>query len=234
MVIINGNPVTVAADTARAFTASKDVYIDVLDNGDGTGLLVYTDGTINAASPALASNSVRIGIIVTGAGNIASAASVNQGEENKLVPIASSVPYAVTDSLGNLICPRDPNRKILGYKQIVNTPTFTTIAQITGLSVPVIVPANRKIKVSFYTARIYNSGIAENKVPVFDGSIGGTAFMQPQTTSAAGSHPITLYGEMVQSPSAGLHTYNAAAFASATTMTIDGSTTPTYLKVELV
>jgi len=92
VVVINGNPITVASVTARSFTASRDTYIDVLDAGDGTGTVVYTEVTNNAASPALAANSIRIGIIVTGASNIANVGSVNQGQEDKLLPITSSTP----------------------------------------------------------------------------------------------------------------------------------------------
>jgi hypothetical protein len=101
---INGRRLSISAVTARTFTASKDTYIDVLDNGDGTGTLVYTEATNNAASSALASNSIRIGIIVTGATTIAATTSINQGQESRILPIASSIAYSVTDSIGNLIC----------------------------------------------------------------------------------------------------------------------------------
>ena len=53
IVYLSGKRLTVAAVTARSFTASKDVYCDLSDNGDGTAVWNYTDGTTNAASPAL-------------------------------------------------------------------------------------------------------------------------------------------------------------------------------------
>jgi len=120
-VYINGRRLSISAVVSRTFTASRDTYVDILDNGDGTATLVYTEVTNNNTSPALAANSMRIAIIVTGASNIASAASINQGQVDKVLPIASSIAYTKTDSLGNLICPRDPNRKIIGYRQSLAT-----------------------------------------------------------------------------------------------------------------
>lgn len=236
VVYINGRRISISAVTARAFTASKDVYIDVLDNADGTGTLVYTDNTINAASPALAANSIRIGIIVTGAGNIASAASVNQGQETKLVPIASSIPYAVTDSLGNLICPRDPSRKILGWKQILSSITTTsgTIVQATGLSVPVIVPAERKVKLTF-AATIQHSATQTITVAVYDGSIGGPAVQTGSCYVATATGTAQNVLSVIISPSAGLHTYNIGWLTGAATATMVASATePAALLVELV
>lgn len=161
VVVINGNPVTVAAVTSRTFTASKDVYVDVLDNGDGTGLLVYTDNTTNAASPALASNSVRIAIVVVGATNIAASTSINQGQVGRALPIASSIPYETTDSLGNLICPRDPNRTTLGYISLGALSTSSTSdVQVTGSIVTVNIPssmAGRRARLSTSNLTLANT-----------------------------------------------------------------------------
>ena len=41
--VINGRYISIGAVTARAFTTNVDTYIDVLDNADGTGTIVYTD-----------------------------------------------------------------------------------------------------------------------------------------------------------------------------------------------
>ena len=141
---VNSTFLSISAVTARVFTASRDTYIDVLDNLDGTGTLVYTEVTNNSASPALASNSVRIGIVVTGASSIANVGSINQGEPGKVLPIASSIPYMTTDSLGNLICPRDPNREILGYTERATgqSTTSTSLTDATGLSMVIKIPAN--------------------------------------------------------------------------------------------
>lgn len=148
---IDGQRILISAITAHTFTASKDTYIDVLDNGNGTGTVGYSEVSNNAASPSLASSSMRLAIVVSGSASIADAAHINQGQEIALVPIASSTPYAVTDSLGNLICPRDPSRRLLGYRQITGATTLTaptSAALLTGLTVPVIIPTGRKIKIT--------------------------------------------------------------------------------------
>lgn len=241
VVVINGNPVTVAAVTGRTFTASKDVYVDVLDNGDGTGLLVYTDNTTNAASPALASNSVRLAIIVVGASSIATAASVNQGQEDRVLPIASSVPYAVTDSLGNLICPRDPQRRIIGYRQITSTATqsSTSATQITGLSVPVIVPTGRKVLISAGCGDTAPSGgYTTTKFSVWDGTVGsGTQIFEllNSASTTAGSE-IGIYGSVPVTPSSSSKTYNGGLRSSgaASANLFATSTNPAYIRVELV
>ena len=96
---INGQRGTVSAVTARSFTASKDTYIDVL-NTAGVFSLVYTEVTNNAASPALAANSLRLGIVVTGASNIAAATSINQGQRAAALPLISSQYLIGLDSNG--------------------------------------------------------------------------------------------------------------------------------------
>lgn len=184
---IGGKRLVIAAITARSFTASKDTYIDL----DTSGSPTYTEVTNNAASPALTSGYIRIGIIVTGASNIAAVGSVNQGQENKVLPIASSVPYAVTDSLGNLICPRDPNRRILAYREITTdfTTTSSTPVAITGLSnIPFIMPSTRRVKITFVAGSMANStnGLYAN-MQIHLGSISGTTNMILGTTSQATS-----------------------------------------------
>lgn len=238
VVVINGNPVTVALVTARSFTASRDTYIDVLDNGNGTGLLVYTEVTNNAASPALASNSIRIGIIVTGASNIANVGSVNQGEETKVLPIASSVPYAVTDSLGNLICPRDPNRKVLGYRQIVSnfSTAATSATQITGLSCPVIIPTGRKIRVTYHCWNQATSNAGSGvTVELWDGVVlSGAKIQQTSSTSPSANQG---WGATLTAmfTATGSKTYNLGVSTNAGTLTLNaGATTPAFVLVELV
>jgi len=73
VVYINGARYTVAAATGSV-TASKDTYFDILAPATGTvATLVNTGGNVvanNAASPALAANSIRIGKVVSGASSI--------------------------------------------------------------------------------------------------------------------------------------------------------------------
>lgn len=180
VVYINGLRYTVAAATGSV-TASKDTYFDILMPVSGNvATLVNTGGNIvnnNAASPALAANSIRIGIIQSGA-NIASIAAINQGQVGKVLPIASSQPYMVTDSLGNLICPRDPQRKILGYREITAdvTTASTSNTLITGLFVPYIVPGDvpRNVEFELFTCGANHTAAGGYfNINISNGSISG-------------------------------------------------------------
>lgn len=235
--MINGRRISIGAVTARAFTTNVDTYIDILDNADGTGTLVYTTAATNAASPALAANSIRIGIIQAAA-TITATTKVNQGEETKVFPIASSIPYAVTDSLGNLICPRDPSRKILGYRQIVasiGSLTSATPAQITGLTCPVIVPTGRKIRVTVKIPSASNTAANSVNISIWDGVVNSGTQLSADAlymTTLGTANPIT--PSQLTTPTAASKTYNAGYNLSGGTTTINaGATQPAYILVEL-
>lgn len=234
---INGIRLSIALVTARAFTASKDTYVDVLISGF-LGTVVYTEVTNNAASPALAANSIRIGIVVTGATNIANAGSINQGDPTAVLPIASSIAYSVTDSLGNLICNRNSNPVMIGYRQAITTQnvsaTGTGIA-LTGLNCPVIIVAGQRIKLSAFCKSISDTNIALNFF-VYETSVAGTLITQANVTGAfAGSLQVPLNPSIVIAPSAGTHTYIAAgAVGSGNADFTAASNGPMYLMVELV
>lgn len=239
IVYINGNRQTIAAVATRAYTINKDTYVDALYNASGTATIVYTEVANNAASPALAANSVRLGIVVTGA-TIVSVASINQGQEFKVLPIASSTPYTVTDSLGNLICPRDPNRKLLGYRQLVTSyatkPNTVVEYDLAGLSVPVIVPEGRKIVIKGNVQYQQTGGIgticaalrikedatqiqSANIVPAAANLIHPGIVEAGSVTTTAGLHTYKLV--LVNSASGPNHTVNASADA------------PIFIKVEI-
>jgi hypothetical protein len=232
---IDGRRISIGAVTARAFTANVDTYIDVLSAGDGTGTLVYTTQTTNGASPALASNSMRIGIIQAAA-TITATTKVNQGQEDRVFPIASSVPYAVTDSLGNLICPRDPFRRILGYRQIIaDQGSITTEATVTALgSIPFIVPSGRKIRATI-SARSYSSVASDSiAIRIYEG---GTQLQAQEHQINSLNNQLATEKSVVLTPSVGLHTYTVKAIRAAGTGNVTfmaGSTTPGFLLVELV
>lgn len=246
VVYINGRRLTVAAASGTV-TASKDTYFDLNDPGTGTvATLVNTGGNIvanNAASPALAANNVRVGIVVTGATNIASAGSVNQGQEDKVLPIASSIAYSVTDSLGNLICPRDPNRKILGYRQQTsNVGGFsTTHALVGGLSCPVIVPTGRKVKIVVeYPVLTPATALGELQGSIWEGTAGSGTQLQlmKEQSESAGTTNSNMHLEATRTPSSTSVTYQAGAGnngSGSSTTTVNCSTTaPAYIRVELV
>ena len=246
VIYINGRRLTVAAVSARAFTASKDTYVDLSDNGDGTAVINYDNSTANnGASPALAANRVRIAIICAGATSIANAGSINQGEEDKLLPIASSTPYTVTDSLGNLICPRDPQRTLVGYRQITSdfSTSNATATLITGLSCPVIIPAGRKVKASLFLPRIGGNSAYGDAV-IFEGASLGALTTVKQAgsvwaTVSGSSRSYTLPLERIYTPSSTNIFLSGAVFAEGGgTIVITSGTYQTgaaaYIKAELV
>jgi hypothetical protein len=114
--VIHGRRVSVAAVTARAFTASKDNYVDV----DYNGTITYQTATIGAASPALAANSIRIAKILTGATTIAAASSVHQSNIGNGTTL-----WYNTDSLGNPVYPQSHEYK-LNYTYVANGSVNTT------------------------------------------------------------------------------------------------------------
>jgi hypothetical protein len=248
VVYINGVRLTVSAITAHAFTASKDTYVDLYDNGDGTAGVQYNAVANNAASPALTTNYMRIAIIVSGATNIASAGSVNQGQPDKVLPISSSIPYTTTDSLGNLIYNTSPNPRVLGYRQITTTftTTSTSSTQVTGLSCPVIIPSGRKAKISAFTLAQSNSAfnIASNSY-IWDGTVGsGTKLAQCNFTNGSASTATSIYTvgylEAIVQPSLSSNsskTYNVGLQTSDGAKSVGwncSSDSPAYIKVELM
>lgn len=235
VVYINGIRVTVNTIAAHAFTASKDTYVDVDVNGN----ITYSEVTNNAASPSLAANSIRLAIIISGAGSIAAATSVNQGQETMILPIASSIAYSVTDSLGNLICSRDPNRKILGYKQIITNftgPGSSTPTQITGLSCPIIVPTGRKVKITLKTPAIQNSTSPfDMNIAIWDGVVNsGTQLSLEASTVPSNNYLTSLISQIIITPTATSKIYNGDFHNNSGTGTvIAGATKPAFILVEL-
>lgn len=219
IVYINGKRLTVAPVSARTFTASRDTYVDVVDAGDGTGTVVYTEGTNNSASQALAANSIRVAIIVTGASTIANNGSINQGQEWMLLPIASSRPYAVTDSIGNLICPRDPFRKLLGYRRLNGSQgSVTSEVVIAGLSTPIIIPAGRKIRLTLSGTKS-NSASSTDTIRIRENSISGTVVADKIafTASATASEDVDI--SRVNTPASQNMTYVVTMAVASGTLT---------------
>lgn len=241
VVYINGRRHTVVAVTSHTFTASKDTYIDLLYSTiDNIATVVYTEVSNNAVSPALASNSIRIGIIITGASSIANSGSVNQGQETMVLPIVSSVAYSVTDGLGNLICPRDPNRKLLGYRQAIsgNTTTSTSGVAIPALSVPVLIPLGRKIEINVVGPAIYNDTAGKRAdFTLWDGvAITGTKLQRYAGPAGGGTFVETgLNMGWVGTPTATSKIYSVgfAATNSGGAFFEASSTEPIYIEIKL-
>jgi hypothetical protein len=231
VIMLAGKRLTVAAVTARSFTASRDVYVDFSDNGDGTAAVTYTDNTLNAVSPALAAGSIRNAIIVVGASNIAADTSINQGQENRVLPIASSIPYAVTDSLGNLICPRDPQRRLLGYRQVsADQGSITTVTDLTGLAATIKAPEGTKIKI-LGRVRLGNSSTDQvNNVYIFEDV---TQLDADSVLSRSGGASVTGRPEITLTPTAGTHTYKLRMDTGGGTAILKASTnTLAWIRIE--
>ena len=235
---INGQRIAVSAVTARAFTLNVDTYIDIL-NTAGVGSVVYTTAATNAASPALAANSIRIGIIQAAA-TITATTKVNQGQEDRVFPIASSIPYAVTDSLGNLICPRDPSRRVLGYRQIIVNATSTTdstsATDMTGLNLTCIIPAGRKTKITGYIG-LGSSSVASNAVNMrlYDNT--STAYIATAGSSTNASGDSVSCNPSANSSLSGTRSFKAQLYRGSNAATANGNgsvVNPNYIMVELV
>lgn len=245
---IGGKRLSVGAATGSV-TATKDTYFDLLDPGSGSVATLVSTGansvTVNAASPTLAASSVRIGIIQSGA-TIASVAAVNQGQTNKLLPIASSLPYQVTDSLGNLICPRDPNRSLLARRQITSnfvSATGNTQGLITGLTAIVNfaeIPIGRKYKAKIWCMGISaaSNGNSFADFAIWDGTVGsGTKITssQPHLPTSATSQAHGIAEAEDQTTATTAKTFNGAVSASNTnnaTVKAD-ATFPAFIEVRL-
>lgn len=221
VIYVSGIRVAVSAVSGRAFTASKDTYVDI----DSSGSITYTEVSNNAASPSLTAGSIRIAIIVTGAASIASVASINQGQIEKVLPIASSTPYTKTDSLGNIICNRNANGGLIGYRFVAvgHAPVGGTYTY-PELLCPVIVPTGRQIRVTASILFGETNTTTSNSSVVYareDGSNittpAGCGFCVGTAAATNVSSPIAT---VHRNPSAGLHTYGAAAYLQGRNMSI--------------
>lgn len=238
---INGIRQTITAVATRTYTASKDTYVDALYNANGTATIVYQEVANNAASPALAANSIRLGIVVTGA-NIANVGSINQGQLAKLLPVTSGTSLSVQDSLGNLISPRDPKRTIIGYRQTISDSVWggTANTPINGLvSMPIKVPEGRKVRISLWTNQLsVDNAAAIALCYVFiDTAITNSAdaitrLIGPRLTNSG----VVGHGIRVMDLTAGVHTiYTAIASTGGGNAKFEaGVTFPGYLMAELV
>lgn len=236
-VYINGRRILISAVVSRTFTASKDTYVDILDNGDGTGTVVYTEVTNNAASPALAANSIRIGIVVTGASNIAAATSINQGQPTRTLPLISSVPLTWSDSLGNTIYPLNPNGGVFaGRFSIVTNVGVASPFTIPQMSLVIVSDGIRKIRLRAGTEIGQFGGSANgNSVTQIREGVSqisaGHGFLQ----GTAGTNTSFPIAEITFTPTAGTHTYFLVARTDNVGQLTQGSTaTPTFIYAEYV
>lgn len=229
---ILGNRLVFAGVGAQTLAANKDVYIDV----DNLGNVVYQSVSNNTAAPSITANSIRLGIVITGAATIT---AINQGLETAVLPIVSGIPMSVQDSLGNLICPRDPIRRTLGYRQLTSvfSTASTSPVQVTPLSCPVIVPTGRRVKITAGTPLLQSSGSPNNIfMSIWDGVVAsGTQLQAHQglvNTSSNGNGASMMVPTTPATPS---KTYNVGMTSTPATTTSfqPSATSPAYILVEL-
>lgn len=153
VVYINGKRIALSAVTGRTFTASTDTYIDVSD----AGVISYNEVSNNTASPALAANSIRIGIIVTGATNILNAGSVNQGQLDMILPLVSSEYLRGADTRGNPIYNTNPIQ-IEYWRTGTSSPVPIVEADVAGCTTTFTLTKPAKISVDLSAHVQLNSG----------------------------------------------------------------------------
>lgn len=233
--IVNGKYVAVSS-TGITVTASKDTYIYLKD--DGT--IVTTNNVANnGTSPACTTNSdgsnaLLLGILISSGTAIT---TVNQGSPTAVLPLVSSVAYSVCDGLGNLIYPTSPTPTLIGYRQVVAAQTgITTNVALTGLSVPVIVPAGRRIRIRSFIPNI-NATLA-NTGPVlntYDGTTtAGTLIQSAAIFMTSAGTANSMVSECIQSPATGLKNYIVSLSSNNATSVSAAATSPTFIAVDLV
>lgn len=124
---IDGYRGTVSAVASRAFTATKDTYIDVLRNTTTNAFsLVYTEVANNAASPILAVNSIRLAKVVTNGSTITGVfqEGVNDSLGNMIRPLTIGSKY--TDANGWTVFEYGTHRK---YTRNVSISTGSVVPQ---------------------------------------------------------------------------------------------------------
>lgn len=235
-IYVNGIRVTVNSVASNPFLVNTDNYIDIDVNGNVT----YQSVANNAASPAITANAIRVAIIVTGG----SITFINQGQNDiglsGFAPIVSSTSVSVTDTLGNLIHPMDPNRKLLGYRSIVSG--FSTASNsavlVTGLTLPIIIPNGRRIAIKFHIPGVTNSGTNYNFPGIYDTAVGVTRLGGVTVHSDGASDQVGADPEVVTIPSSSNKIYVAGFYVGAGTGTINADAIgsehgPAYIKAEL-
>lgn len=222
---INGNRLVFAGVGSQTLAASKDVYIDI----DNLGNVVYQSVSNGAASPSITANSIRVGIVVTGAATIS---AINQGSILATAPTVGSTVLTVSDSLGNLIYNTDPYGAIFGVRSLFadQVTGATTPVAMTPLSCPVIVPSiNTKLKLVLEGGAAYSgTSNGQCRLAIWDGTVGsGTELGNAIHGAVVGGGTGISGGILVQTSYdgvSGLKTYNASIKSNGTgTATLEAS-----------
>lgn len=215
----------------NTYPINDDTYVDI----SPAGAVTYTSVANNAVSPAVTSGNVRIAIVITNGTTIT---QVNQGSELATAPIVSSATYTVVDGLGNMIYPRDPFRKILGFRTTSTSfvSSSTTAVPIPALSCPIVAPVGRKVKITV-TSPLSSNNTAGNgtRTFIFDGTVpSGTQLNQNFNDNPTANFGINVAVLALTTPLVASKTYNAGFSVSAGTGQLQSnSVSPINMYVEL-
>lgn len=155
-------------------------------------------------------------------------------QESSRLPVASTVYYTVCDSLGNLICPRDPNRKLLGYRVMDGDQSTATSAAIAQLTCPINVPLGRKTKAEIVTQDVKNTTAASGgQISIWDGTpFSGTKISESDYVSTGASQNIPLTTKGIRTPSSSTPTYNGGLAAVTTSFAVIQATSVLIIELE--
>lgn len=201
---------TISSPTISSPTISSPTITGSLGN--------ISTGTITASGAATLSST----LAVTGATTLTGLLTANGG---------ISIPSGNTMTVGS-----NPVWQYLGSSTTTTDTSFTSLAQITGLSVSVTVPAGyTKVRISCILPQQYNSGAYVTTFSVWRGSVGtGTqvgADFNTQATGEASGNTFVFFA--LDTPTAGSVTYNIGGVASSGTGHSNGSSAAATLLVEV-
>jgi acyl-CoA hydrolase len=237
---VNGKEVT-ASLTPKTYTASKDTYVDLKDDGTFSYVEVANNATsgMTLSTNSDASPALRIARVVT---NGTAVVQVLQGSfvSGSSLISPNTTDHFGFDPIGNAIYNLDSRPTLLAYKQVVSNfvTASTTSTQWTNLSVPVIA-TGRRIKITAYCANVGTTSGSSNPVSleIWDGTVGSGTRLNFDIKTVINTG-YTNYSQMVTAivtPAAGTKTYNVGVkgtLAANTTWTA-ATDQPAYIAVEV-
>lgn len=184
LVMINGKVVSVDAIANRTFTASKDTYHYIDENGAST----FTEVSNNAASPTAPANAILCGIIVTGASSIAAATSINQGDIQAALPLVSSQYLRGCDTNGVPIHNTNPV-ELTFVRTGTSSPAPTVEADVAGCTVTFTLDRPSKVYIDLYAHVQMNSGATRTAFwKLYNGASALTQIINQDNPGAAETH----------------------------------------------
>lgn len=210
VVHINGKVVTVDAIPNRLFTASKDTYHFV----DDSGASIFSEVSNNATSPTAPSNSILVGIIVTGASSIAAASSINQGSPTATLPLVSSQYLQCCDTNGVPIYNTNPI-ELTFIRKGTSSPTPNVEADVSGATCTFTLAKTAKVYIDLWAHTQLNSGATRDAYwKLYIDGVAATQIFHRDNPGATETH-IDGYKPYDTVLAAGAHTIKIRSVASA-------------------